>query len=346
MSGENAEQSAAPAEIGIAEAAKQMLALEEPRRGKPKAEASEAASAEAVEETAEATGDDVDETAPEEEQGDGEELSASEDDATDAPSEDDEGTEDADEADQMVTVKIDGKAVEIPLKEALEGYQRQADYSRRMNQLKEQRQQFQQEAEAVRSERQIYSQLLTALESQLRQEVMQEPNWEELYVTDKAEFAAQREIWRDRRERLAAAQAEQVRLAEMAQLQERKQLETLVSHGREYLLKVKPEWKDTKRWEADRKALREYGQKVGFSDEELSQAYDPRAIVVLEKAMKYDRLVANRPKPQEKAEGPKQIRSSGISPAPKGTANIRQMKARLAQTGSVDDAAALFGLLS
>lgn len=343
---EMTEQSAAPAEIGIAEAAKQMLALEEPRRGKPRADADDAAPAEAVEETAEATGDDVDETAAEEEQGDGEELSASEDDATDSSADDDDNTEDADDADQMVTVKIDGKAVQIPLKEAVEGYQRQADYSRRMNQLKEQRQQFDQEVSAVRSERQVYSQLLGSLQAQLRTEMSQEPNWAELYATDKAEFAAQRELWRDRQERFAAAQAEQVRLYETAQLQERKHLETIVTHGRDYLLKVKPEWKDTKRWESDRKALRDYGQKIGFSDEELSQAYDPRAIVVLEKAMRYDRLMSNRPKPQAQAEGPKQIRSSGMSPAPKGTADVKRMKARLAQSGSVDDAAALFGLLS
>lgn len=346
MSTEHAEQSAAPAEIGIAEAAKQMLALEEPAKGKPKAEQSEAASAEAVEETAEATGDDVEETASEEDQGDGEELSTSEDDATEPSADDDDNNEDADEAGELVTVKIDGKAVEIPLKEALEGYQRQADYSRRMNQLKEQRQQFDQEVAAVRSERQVYSQLLNSLQAQIQQDIAQEPNWAELYATDKAEFAAQRELWRDRQERLAAAQAEQVRLAQMAQFEEQKNLETIVTHGRDYLLQVKPEWKDQKRWEADRKALRDYGQKIGFSDQELSQAYDPRAVLVLEKAMRYDRLVSNRPKPQEKAEGPKQLRSAGLSPPPKGTSDVRRMKARLAQSGSVDDAAALFGLLS
>ena len=48
--------------------------------------------------------------------------------------------EDAEEDDsepeiQLVTVKIDGKEEQIPLEEAIRGYQRHADYSRNMNQV-------------------------------------------------------------------------------------------------------------------------------------------------------------------------------------------------------------------
>lgn len=48
-----------------------------------------------------------------------------------------------DESDQMVTVKIDGQDVQVPLSEALAGFQRQADYTRKTQELAEQRRQAQ-----------------------------------------------------------------------------------------------------------------------------------------------------------------------------------------------------------
>lgn len=46
-------------------------------------------------------------------------------------------------ADKYVKVVVDGEEVEVPLKEALSGYQRQADYTRKTQELSEQRKQVQ-----------------------------------------------------------------------------------------------------------------------------------------------------------------------------------------------------------
>jgi len=45
--------------------------------------------------------------------------------------------------DRYVSVVVDGKEVKVPLKEALSGYQRQADYTRKTQELSEQRRQVQ-----------------------------------------------------------------------------------------------------------------------------------------------------------------------------------------------------------
>lgn len=45
--------------------------------------------------------------------------------------------------DKYVTVTVDGEEVRVPLKEALSGYQRQADYTRKTQELSEQRRQVQ-----------------------------------------------------------------------------------------------------------------------------------------------------------------------------------------------------------
>ena len=46
-------------------------------------------------------------------------------------------------ADKPVRLTVDGEEIEVPLAEALNGYQRQADYTRKTQELSQQRQQVQ-----------------------------------------------------------------------------------------------------------------------------------------------------------------------------------------------------------
>jgi hypothetical protein len=48
-----------------------------------------------------------------------------------------------DNADRLVTVRVDGQEVVVPLSEALAGYQRQADYTRKTQEVSEQKKQIQ-----------------------------------------------------------------------------------------------------------------------------------------------------------------------------------------------------------
>ena len=47
-----------------------------------------------------------------------------------------------DVADKVVKLQVDGQEVVVPVKEALAGYQRQADYTRKTQELSEQRKQM------------------------------------------------------------------------------------------------------------------------------------------------------------------------------------------------------------
>jgi hypothetical protein len=327
-------------ELGVAEAAAKMDALLGAKDGQPEAPKRAIAPAEAPE--AEASGYEGEETesdgadpaydaAPE-----GEEPEYSED------------TEGADTEplplDALVTVKINGKTENITLKEALEGYQRNSDYTRKTQALKQEVQTFAQERQQVEVEKQQYGQLINALHQQLQQFAPQEPNWEQLHRDDPLNFPIVEKQWRDYKERVAATGAERERMAHMASQQEQAQLQHMVERGREYLFNKVPEWKDAQKWNEARSRLRDYGQKVGYTDEELGAAYDPRAILVLDKARRYDAMMANRPKPDQSA-GPKPMRSGTIANTPRAATEVSRAKDRLSRTGSVDDAAKLFGLL-
>lgn len=265
---------------------------------------------------------------------------AAEEEAADEEQEDDDAD---DKAQQLVTVKIDGKAMQLPLEEVVNGYQRQADYSRKTQALAEARKQVEQQFAEVTQERQYYAQALTALQQQLATQVEQQPDWDRLYAEDPIEWVRQREVWRAKQEQAAAAQIEMDRLQAQRTAEERQQLAQHVQAERDRLLQAVPQWKDDKVWERDRNALREYGRKFGFSDEELSQAYDHRAVVALYKAMKYDAMLAAqktvRPDPARPAPQPRKG-SAAVSPRP--VSETTRAKQRLAKTGRVADAAKVF----
>jgi hypothetical protein len=252
-----------------------------------------------------------------------------------------EAEEPAEPEQQLVTVTIDGKTEQLPVEEVAKGYQRQQDYSRKTMALAEERKSLEAEAMAVKQERAQYQQLLTALSQQWQQAQEREPDWQKLYDSDPLEYVRQKDIWRDRQDKLAASQAEMQRLQALQAAEQQRQLAQIVEQGRQKLPELVPEWKDAKRWEADRSKLLQYGQKVGYSQEELAQAYDPRAIAVMYKAMRYDEMVAKVPRPVV-GKGPKVAPAGSANSAPRATTEITKAKQRLAATGRQQDAAALF----
>ena len=259
-----------------------------------------------------------------------------------APANDEDAEEASDESEQFVTVKIDGKEEQIPLKEAIAGYQRQADYSRKTMAHAERVKAFEQEASQVMAERAQYAQLLGALQEQLAQSVQAQPDWEKLYAEDPLEYVRQKDLFRENQERLQAAQAEQQRVGALMQQQQMQQLQNLVTQGRQQLTELIPAWKDSSRFEADRVRLRQYAEKLGYSSEEVSQVYDPRAVVALYKAMRHDEIMGKRPSPQPQ-NGPRPLRPGAPQAMPtRKSSEVTKAKNRLAQTGNVKDAAKYF----
>jgi hypothetical protein len=270
------------------------------------------------------------------------ETVADEQEATDeveATETDDQTETQDDQRPQMVTVTIDGKAETIPLEEALKGYQRHSDYTRKTASLANDRQQLVEQTKAVSDERQTYATMLVALRDQLQAMQPEEPDWSEVYKSDPVGYARRRDEWRDKQEKIAAAQFELQRLQSLQQKEQAENLAKTVQQGRAKMLELHPPWKDQKVWEEDRQRLVSYARDVaGYSTEEISQAYDPRAILLLHKARLYDELMAQKPKPVV-AKGPK-VASAGA--AQTGSSKLNAAQQRLAKSGRMEDAARVF----
>ena len=260
-------------------------------------------------------------------------------------SEEDENSEE-EEQPQVFTVKVDGKEVEVTLDELQKGYSRTQDYTRKTQQIAEARKQTEAELQAVRAEREQYAQLLGALQAQVQQAAQPQVDWDRLYNEDPIEWVRQREVMRENQEKAAAIQSEQQRLAQLSQQEQAQQRQALLAQEQEALVAAIPEWKDAKKAQAEKAMLVQFGQKVGFTPDELKSVIDHRAVVMLRKAALYDQMMSKRGQI-------KPVTNNGPRPAKPGAAgrvssNTEAMRAqqRLAKTGRVDDAAdAIYKLL-
>jgi hypothetical protein len=246
---------------------------------------------------------------------------------------------------QVFTVKVDGKEIEVTLDELQKGYSRTQDYTRKTQQVAEARKAAEAELQAVRAEREQYAQLLGALSEQVKVAAEPQIDWDRLYREDPIEYVRQREVMRENKEKAAAIQAEQQRLAEIAQQEQMQRFQAVKAKEAQALIEAIPSWKDPAKAKVEKAMLVELGQKMGFTPEELGNIFDHRVVLALRKAALYDQMQAKR-------QGIKPVTNNGPKPAKPGAAGrVSQMsdsvraKQRLAKTGRVEDAASAIALL-
>jgi hypothetical protein len=296
----------------------------------------------------------LDETQPAEESEEDTEAAASEEDESgveDAPDEEtpEEQSEEEEEQEegeqpQTFTVKVDGKEVSVTLDELQKGYSRTQDYTRKTQQIAEVRKQVEQETHAVRAEREQYAQLLGALQAQLQSSEPQ-VDLERLYQEDPIEWVRQKEVMRERQEKLGAIQSEQQRLSQVAQYEQQRAMEAQLASQQEALLAALPDWKDPKKAKAEKALVIESAKAAGFTDEDLKSVYDHRLVLLLRKAALFDQMVSKRQgiKPVVN-NGPRTAKPGAAGRVSTTTESVRA-KQRLAKTGRIDDAASAIELL-
>ena len=266
------------------------------------------------------------------------------DETTEEQSEEGEETEEEEQPTEVYTVKVDGKEVEVTLDELQKGYSRTQDYTRKTQQIAETRKAVEAEAGAIRAERQQYAQLLGALKQQL--ESTEAPvDMDRLYNEDPIEWVRQSEVMRQKQDKLAAIQSEQQRLSQLTAQQRAQEMNAHLATQQEALIQAVPEWKDSKKAQAEKALLVEFGKKIGFSDDELKNVYDHRAVVALRKAALYDQMMSKRGQIKPVINnGPRPAKPSAAGRVSTTTESTRA-KQRLAKSGRVDDAASAIELL-
>jgi hypothetical protein len=248
------------------------------------------------------------------------------------------------EDDPIVTIKIDGKDVEVPLSELKNGYQRQADYTRKTMEAAETRKAADAERQAALQERQTYQQNLQKMGAQLEGALVEQQkiDWESLIQNDPVEYLRQQHLFNQRQAALQQNMAEQQRMQAQAQAEEQRAYADFVRQQQDELLAKLPDWKDSAKATAEKAAIRQYLVEQGYDENALSKVADHRAVVLAHKAMKYDQMIAKAKEATKKvATLPTKVERPGVGQNP-GLDKRSNAFQKLSKSGKVEDAAAVF----
>jgi len=239
-------------------------------------------------------------------------------------------------------VTVDGEEIEVTQDELLNGYSRQQDYTRKTQELANQRKTIEQQAQELAQRDAIYAQLLPKMEAQLKGELVNEPDWDSLYNDDPIAFVREKQLWDEKKEKLKAAEAEQQRLQQEAYAKQQEQIAQQVQEGQQKILEIIPEWKNAEVAQKEKLAIRDYGINVlGYLPQEMDAIYDYRALLGLRNAWLNSKTVeATKKKPTQKA--PARVARPGTTTRKKTVAPAKRAKQVLAKTGKVQDAAKVF----
>ena len=147
----------------------------------------------------------------------------------------------------------------------------------------------------------------------------------------------------EREKQLQAVQMERQRVQQEQQTHQQALLQKHIQQEQQKLVEAIPEFKDEVKAEVVRRDIRNYAKSIGFTDQELSQVYDSRAVQTLYKAMQYEKLMANKGATTKKvATAPKTIRPGTSNPQSSETEAFKKDRAILRKSGNKKDAVRLF----
>lgn len=249
------------------------------------------------------------------------------------------------EEEQTFTIKAAGEEKEVTLDELKKSYQLGSDYTKKTQEVAEQRKVIEQEAKAIVEARQVrdqYSSKLQAVENFLMSNNDTPEDLAAMSENDPIGYAKVVADMTLKKEQLQTIQAEKHRLAQQQQSEQASQLQSFVHEEAQKLAESLPEFSDKAKGEQVRNDIRSYGKKIGFTDQELSQVYDSRHVLVLHKAAQYDKLMAGKAGVKKRvAKAPRTVKGGAKVKQTNTDIKRKQMK-RLQETGTARDAAALF----
>ena len=240
----------------------------------------------------------------------------------------------------IYTVTIDGTNYEVTQDELIQGYQRNADYTRKTQELAAEKAQssdfVERSKKDVEAKLAKLDQLNQAAQAQLQQEYAQ-VDFEKLYDEDPVEAARLEHKMRKKNEQLQQVQQQ------TQQLQMEEFNKYLQEQQKQLSVKL-PELTHPEKGSQFKKQMRDYLSSQGFSAQEIDSVYDHRYVMLVRDAMAYRNLQKAKPQIKKKAVNAPKVVKGGVSKS-KGQQAAeakRQQLSRLKKTGKVADAAKIF----
>lgn len=249
-----------------------------------------------------------------------------------------------------IGVKVNGETSKAKLTDLVKSYQIQQAAEQRLTDAKEKSKAetsaLAQRREALNGEFNALATLIQEAEGVLGEQ-FSKVDWAKLRTEDPAEFSARHLEFSQKQARIESLKGKareqyQNHAKSVSGESETEKAARLAQEGEKLVSQI-PEWKDAEKAKAEQKAIGEFLLGNGFSQDEVSQVYDHRMVVLARKAMLFD-------KGQNKAEVakkkvltvPKVLKPGAPQTQEQGKqAKIAEAEKRLRKSGSMDDAVAL-----
>ena len=212
---------------------------------------------------------------------------------------DDAEDEDSNEQPTSLKLKVNGEELEKPLDEVIALAQQGLDYTKKTQEVAEQRKALEEYAQTIKVQEQKFQEQvilnnaligdiakLQAVDNQLEQ--FKDVNWQELSDTDFVEAQKLFFTFNQLQQQRSALAQDLGQKQTALQAQQAQSIQERIEKGKEILAKEIPNWsRETSQ------AIISTGKEYGFTDDELGMIVDPRHVKVLHDAMQWRKLQAN-----------------------------------------------------
>lgn len=251
--------------------------------------------------------------------------------------------EDSDEQPiSVVKLKVNGEELEKPLDEVIALAQQGVDYTKKTQEVAEQRKALEEYAQTIKVQEEAFQQQvqlqqaligdvaeLTAVDKQLAQ--FNDVNWQELSDTDFVEaqklFFTYNQLQQKRSELATNLESK----AQQVQQEQAKRMQERIEKGKEVLAKEIPNWSRETTQE-----LVAVGKEYGFTDDELGTIIDPRHVKVLHDAMQWHKLQKNSVVKNKVSQAKPVVKPGAKDTKQEATSAKRQVRDALRKTGKSD----------
>ena len=242
-----------------------------------------------------------------------------------------------------------GEAIEVDQTELQNYVLRQQDYTKKTQEVAAERKQLAEERNSLRAIQSLANQLQDEYDSLKKVEEVEQSDeyWDQLKAENPMQFLVERQEMQEKSSEREAAQQKvyhmQQQLAEQNKLEQHR---TLYAEAQK-LEELIPEWKNRETAEKEKAELMQYGRANAYSDEELNNVSDSRAINMLRKAYLWDELQSKKGNLKQKALAtPASSTAVRNANAPRQKmSEFKKAELKLRKTGKLADAASAFEIM-
>lgn len=246
---------------------------------------------------------------------------------------------------ELYDVTINGNNQKVTLDELLKGYSRESDYTKKTQDLGDQRRELEtqqsslkSELDAVKQTRNQYAEQLKVLTDNLNAD--KNIDWVKLAQDDPQSYTVQKAEYDRMQELKLAAEQEQQRIQQEQRKEQEKVYKNYIAKEREILKEKLPIFKDETKGKQFNQNLINFAKEIGYTDQEISMLVDHRAVMTLADAYRYNQLKKTKLANKKVNKTPKVVSSNAtnVREDSDDSKRFKDRVSKLKKTGHIRDA--------